>query len=357
MRAWFPSLLIALSISSIMQAQTRFIDGVSASIDPTAWTLSNNGWNFACKTKPALGTAGMVRPWLEAGSITLKIDAGSPVDASNMQKLYYEVMAGSNTSAPGVANPLVSRVTFRIKFDSSYTIHEAGGAPGGTGLYQNWQGSGWPPIQMRTDESTGVILVYMLMSNDDCRGSLNQNSSRIYTGTYEKNTWYSIDIIFKFGYAGGGYLKLWRDGELKVDWTGRIGYTPSASQDYASVEFGMYQEACGVNKVVHFDDFYYYGNYQATSVSTGNMHTRISGTNTKFGYSIDKSAVQFTAPKARQIEEAAVYSSSGLLLARLSPSKLRWEISSIKPGEYVCLVKSSKGIENFSDRIIVTITQ
>jgi len=245
----------------------RSIDGTGAYITNTPgvnWGRLYSGTNnYRLITKPANSTPGIVLPWiLNNECIALQIDEESPADDSNLQKLYYEVMPGSSSQGVPVLNPNSRYVQFKVKFQSSY---ELSNDPFGTGIFQCWQGSGWPPLQARTQETNGQLGICFRMNNDNCRGGTNQYSSVLGTGTYTRNVWYTIKVYIVFDYDGNaGEIKVWKNGVLQFDWTGNVGYTPESvggqvgTTDRTSVEFGMYQNQSDAFHRLYFDDIKYW---------------------------------------------------------------------------------------------------
>lgn len=108
------------------------------------------------------------------------------------------------------------------------------------------------------------------MSNNDCRGSFNTNSARLYLKNssgqdivFNKGQWYRVVLQMRFDHttAAQGRVLAWIDNSATaaVDWTGRVGYTPEALGGQAgtlsatAVSIGLYQQDSLTNHRVFFD--------------------------------------------------------------------------------------------------------
>ena len=159
---------------------------------------------------------------------------------------------------------------FAFYFDPSYALNNGPDQPYGVGLWQAWQGSGWPPCQLRTDESAGNIRLRFVCSNDQCRGSSNQYSSFVYLKdasghdlVFDQGQWSKIIIQVAFDYSGSnGLVKCWVNGSSTpaVNWTGKIGYTPetvggqTGTIDGCDVHFGMYCNKTTATRAMYLDE-------------------------------------------------------------------------------------------------------
>jgi len=266
---WIAGMALAASA-----AQYYHINGNPASINSTTGKLTDGGVNYLWVTKPSSGTAGLTRPLLtttpsfdaNGRTITMLIDSNWPSDGSkyNMTKSHYRICSGRWSQAPQVKTPNIRYCGFAFRFDADYGI-----SSGGTGmqLWQAWQGHGWPPCQLHTDEKNGNIHMYFLCNNDLSRGSQNAYSSKVYlkdaSGNdmiFRKNQWYSFVIQPRFDYttAANGLLNCWVNGHLAASWKGRMGYTPASvggqtgTLDGCDVHFGLYGAKTDALRKVYF---------------------------------------------------------------------------------------------------------
>jgi len=151
-----------------------------------------------------------------------------------------------------------------VRFDADY---EFAIEKWGIQLWQAWQGHGWPPCQLSTDEKIGNIRLYFLCNNDLCRGSENAYSAKVYlkdaSGNdmiFQKNKWYSFVIQPRFDYttASNALLNCWVNGNLAAAWQGRMGYTPESvggetgTLDGCDVHFGLYASKTEALRKVYF---------------------------------------------------------------------------------------------------------
>lgn len=262
------------------------------SIDATTWTLNNIVNTLPANTKPTKDTAGMITPWISgtenyktAGkAIAVSINTSSPADTAGLQKIYYQLIGGTNGDSPQVLAGTTKFTGFAVKFDSGWQLANGANpndAPG-TGIYQNWQGSGWPALQLRTDETGGVLRLYLLMGNDQMRGTggFNNNGGFVpsnpqlaylkdtsgNTLTFNRGQWYKIVVSVKFDPFGTtGRVQAWVDDLQAANWTGKVGYTPSSysssavpgTTDGTSVEVGLYQTDTDTNHKLFLDELRY----------------------------------------------------------------------------------------------------
>jgi len=253
------------------------IDGNPATIDPTDGTLTDSGVDYLWTTKPAL-TNGMTLPWISSSlsfttnskAIGMAINQSWPADTNNLTKSYYRICSGEWTQAPQVATPNTRYCGFAFYFDPAYTLNNGPEEPYGVGLWQAWQGSGWPPCQLRTDESAGNLRLRFVCCNDLCRGSSNQYSAFVYLKdasgqdlVLNQGQWYKIIIQMAFDYSGSNALvRCWVNGSAAtaVNWTGKMGYTPesaggqSGTIDGCDVHFGIYCNQTTATRAMDFDE-------------------------------------------------------------------------------------------------------
>ena len=251
-------------------------------VDNSDWDLFDKGsgsayTNYLCVTKPEPVEVGMTEPWLSPSVHYLTNDYGvaflitstCPADTNNLQKLHYRLISGDDINAASVTNPASRYCGFALNFCSDYTLAngDGKGSPIGTQVWQEWQGSGWAPLELRTDESSNEIRMYCLEQNDNCRGETNQYSHSEYlcdsSGhqlVFQKGQWYTFVIGFKFDCSGNnGAVKVWVNGStnMAVDWYGQMGYTPDTNTDTPArcdTHFGLYQQDTGSNHRVVFDE-------------------------------------------------------------------------------------------------------
>jgi hypothetical protein len=274
--AAFASVATMTVAPSLGATTFRHIDGVNTTIDPATWDLTDNGVVYAVKTKPVLGTPGMKSPWLDSTdpylpstkAIAFSIDSGWPSDTFGLQKLLYRLMKNDEPNAASVLNGATRFSGFALRFDPSYETQNGTAQPIGTMVWQCWMGSGWPPLQLRTDESEGRIRLHFVASNDNCRGEMNQYTSVLVLKepsgadmVFRTGQWYRFVIEFRFDYKGTqGVVRTWVDDSATpaVDWSGQVGYTPASvggqagTQDSVDTDFGMYQSDTKTNHLVYF---------------------------------------------------------------------------------------------------------
>lgn len=251
------------------------IDPDTASIDPSTGNLVTKNGTHLVKTKPVWGTPGLTPPAISEAihyqpngkAIVFTIDPFWPVDDHNLQKLEYELQA-HGPEAAGVKKPNVRFCGFAFCFDSAYTNNNGTAEPIGAQIWQCWQGRGWPPLQLRTDETNGQIRLHFVASNDDCRGSLKPSTAilPLQKGeqeiVFEKGQWYTLIIKCRFDCRGmNGEVKCWVNGDTTpaVDWKGRLGYTPTSmggkpeTNDSCDTHFGLYQSDTKTLHQIYFD--------------------------------------------------------------------------------------------------------
>jgi hypothetical protein len=70
--------------------------------------------------------------------------------------------------------------------------------------------------------------------------------------------WNSVVIGFKPGPAGAGQVKIWFNGTLVTDWTGKLGFTPGflgkAFTNYYQTTFGIYRGGQNNTMITYFDN-------------------------------------------------------------------------------------------------------
>jgi autotransporter-associated beta strand protein len=264
--------LIAGMALAASATQYYHINGNPASINSTTGELTDDAVDYLWVTKPPKGTAGLTLPRLtttpqfdaNGRTIVMLIDSNWPGDGDGLTKSHYRICSGAWSQAPQVTTPNIRYCGFALRFDANYGITNQGG---GIGLWQAWQGHGWPPCQLRTIENNGNIRLYFLCNNDLSRGSENQYSSRVYlkdaSGNdliFQKDKWYSFVIQVRFDYttASNALLNCWVNGNLAATWKGRMGYTPgSVSGDAGTLEgcdvhFGIYGVKTDALRKVYF---------------------------------------------------------------------------------------------------------
>mmetsp|Transcript_42156 Transcript_42156/g.127898 ORF Transcript_42156/g.127898 Transcript_42156/m.127898 type:complete len:412 (-) Transcript_42156:244-1479(-) len=289
-----------LCLLSLLPASSRVYkeyDGSAASIDASTWDLQNAGCCNGASVKPAVsGLDGAFAPSLSdpapdpsggtSSAVRVALASIMPADGQGMQKIHYLIMTGNNFDAPQAtsARDNTGYTGFAVKFDDAYQV-----APPvtpvdvttnrGTQIWQAWQGSGWPPVQLRTNETNGDIRLYLKMTNDSCRGSYKAGCTAIEylrdgaTGndlTFELGRWYRIVLATRAdpsAASSSGYVAAWVDnGPLPAaEWTGAVGYTPESEGGQAgtidglSLSFGMYRHLADapVDQAVHFDRIKY----------------------------------------------------------------------------------------------------
>ncbi len=140
-------------------AQYYHINGNTASINSTTGELTDDGVDHHWVTKPPIGTAGLTRPLLtttpqfdpNGRTIRMLIDSNWPADGDGLTKSHYRICSGGWSQAPQVVTPNIRYCGLAVRFDADYSITNNGGMQ----LWQSWQGHGWPPCQLRTDELRG----------------------------------------------------------------------------------------------------------------------------------------------------------------------------------------------------------
>lgn len=260
-------------------------------IDPTTWALNNIGNTLPANTKPTKGTSGMITPWISGTekylangkAIAVSINTASPSDSAELQKIYYQLIGGTNGDSPQVLAGTTKFTGFSVKFDAGWQLANGANpndAPG-TGIYQNWQGSGWPPLQLRTDESGGILRLYLLMGNDQMRGTGGFNNNGGFSTRnpqlaylkdasgkdliFNRGQWYRIVVSVKFDpYGTTGLVQAWVNDVQAANWSGKVGYTPSSvggtvsgTTDGTSVEVGIYQTDTNTNHKLFLDELRY----------------------------------------------------------------------------------------------------
>ncbi|WP_176472987.1 heparin lyase I family protein [Sphingomonas lenta] len=291
-----PAVLASASLLLAAAADARVIRRYSwqsgTAIDPTTWALNNIVNTLPANTKPTKSTAGMITPWISGKeryrstgkAVAVSINTGSPADGAGLQKIFYQLIGGTNGDSPQVLAGTTKFTGFAVKFDTGWQLANGSNPndPPGTGIYQNWQGSGWPALQLRTDESNGVIRMYLLMGNDQMRGSggftnkggfSTSNPQLAYLTdasgaplTFTRGEWYKIVVSVKFDPFGNtGRVQAWVNDAQAANWTGKVGYTPSSysstavpgTTDGTSVEVGIYQTDTDTNHKLFIDELRY----------------------------------------------------------------------------------------------------
>lgn len=283
-----PSLLLApLCYAKVYKSY----NGTSAHVDSNSWDVLNAGCCRDISLKPSLAdllasnsfppaVADGVSPPSPPGSKPLRIalDAATPADQDGMQKVHYLVVSGNNFDAPQATSVRYNTgyAGFAFMFDAAYQtatptrpVDETNNE--GTQLWQGWQGSGWPPIQIRTNETDGSIRLYVKISSDDCRGSFKPGCTAIKyltdnTGVpiaFQRAQWYRIVVATRADPSGGGYAAVWLDNDANpsAEYHGKLGYTPASEGGQAdtidglSISFGLYRPRPHppVGQVVYFD--------------------------------------------------------------------------------------------------------
>lgn len=303
---------------------TLYYNITGGSINSSDWSLTDtNGHNYLAVTKPSpVAQAGMTSPWVDSSqivatgtsSIGIQVDSNWPADTSSpaLKKMNYRIVTGngSDAAAAGVKVQNDRFVGFWVRLDPGYELNNGAvgwpSQPIGTQLWQCWQGSGWPPLQLRTDESGGQIRLYFLMSNDHCRGSQNSYSSIVYiqnpaTGTdlvVQKGQWYPIIVEFKFDWSGStGAVNAWVNGVQGVTWTGQMGYKPASvtggqagALDFCDSHFGIYEQATTAFHKVWYDNVKWASTYAeanpggwVTLPATADSYVASNATTTNYG--------------------------------------------------------------------------
>ncbi len=113
-------------------------------------------------------------------------------------------------------------------------------------FYQWWQFSpASPPMSLDFMNNGNYSLV---LRNDE------DSYEQIYTAPLPRDVWIKFVFEYRFGLEGSGYVKLWVDGDKKLDYTGTIGWYSSEGLYRLNEKFGIYRGGTQLPSTVYFDE-------------------------------------------------------------------------------------------------------
>ncbi len=113
-------------------------------------------------------------------------------------------------------------------------------------FYQWWQFSpASPPMSLDFMNNGNYSLV---LRNDE------DSYEQIYTAPLPRDVWIKFIFEYRFGLEGSGYVKLWVDGDEKLDYTGTIGWYSSEGLYTLNEKFGIYRGGTQLPSTVYFDE-------------------------------------------------------------------------------------------------------
>lgn len=126
---------------------------------------------------------------------------------------------------------------------------------------QWWQGRDVSPnIAFELDDTDSSKLAMRIISR---AGTSKANQYKThYTGDLPKGRWIDFLVEFRVDDTGGsnGLLRVWKDGEAIVDYSGRLGYTDQ--QSVTGFRVGMYRSARNLTDIRLFFDEIFVWNLQ-----------------------------------------------------------------------------------------------
>jgi hypothetical protein len=135
-------------------------------------------------------------------------------------------------------------------------------------FFQAWQGSPWgPPIMLKVTSGSNPYLVRLTIRNISTGPNSENADEKLWSSYMYKNRWYTFVIGMKPRiYGDSSHIQLWLDNQKVVNWSGNIGYDPSAFTTdkplpNLCLKFGIYKPGINLTHSLTFDEIRLTDNY------------------------------------------------------------------------------------------------
>jgi Polysaccharide lyase len=243
--------------------------------DTNPWTMTNSGYTITPTLKGTPYDAWR-SPSQRYGSTGAAIGlqfnpTGDSTIADNpADKLHYGIcqlnqsysLRNGGTKAVGFAVLLPSNFPAPVMQTSTVTTN--------VNITQFWQGLR-PPVSVNLiNDGNGNLKWQTWIMNEDSGGGNSDTPIVANTSNISRNAWQRFVVEVKMNYGGGGYVKVWQNGSLVVNWSGKVGYRKGFTNsgggvagDNCSVDIGLYRNHGQQNTMQAFFDDGRYGDVYA----------------------------------------------------------------------------------------------
>lgn len=284
-KLFFSLLLVTFAISAPMQVAAKVLfstDFEVADLYNYSWTASGNSPVLSTGEIPACSGSKVMKAYVHRSNsvvspvnyrteLTRNLDAWPDVSAT-LPLFQTQIISFSLFVPPSnVIDPGVDRGDIVIQFHGG----------GDDSLDGSKEGPGYrnPQLVLKVDQDK----FYVEFIGDDAEFNTTELNKRydqhkhLYLSDVTKGKWTNIQLQFNVDYRvnGGGFLKIWIDNALKVDYRGQFGFADSHGP---YVKFGIYKPVWKSSRIndtdvsertFYFDDFVV-GDASETQSSTYN---------------------------------------------------------------------------------------